>query len=712
MGAAGVAAGKETMFDLINEVSELVYVADFNTYDLLYVNTAGREMFQIKEGLAGQKCYKVLQGRDAPCPFCTNAYLSDGQNYNWEYTNPILGRHYLLKDRLVDWEGKKARLEIAFDISESVWEREKLQNTLDAEQMVLDCVRGLYQGDTLADGMNGTLATLGTYLGADRTYIFEIQGNTMSNTYEWCNDGVHPEMEQLQDLEISAIDRWRPAFDKDECVIIEDLEDIREASPEEYRILHAQSICSLVAMPLKQNERLTGYLGVDNPPAAKIENISPLLHTLRYFVMAAYQRDADKALLTHLSYFDTLTGLYNRNRYIQDIEGLEKEEGPLGIAYLDVNGLKDINDQYGHAYGDDVLVRCAQKIRSVFGDADYYRIGGDEFIVIARGAEETAFLEKVHALRRKFENDPDCQVAVGSQWTESARSAQDLIIQADERMYADKKRYYYNHPTSNRYRHQSDDVLGLTAPGALERQLKDEKFMVYLQPKVCLEDQSTVGAEALIRYRASDDSILLPGHFLPLLEDSDLISQVDFYVFEIACSKVRQWIGEGRSTVPVSVNFSRNTLAQPGFTQKLITIADKYQVPRQWLEIEITESVETVADIDVKALISAVHEAGFTVSVDDFGTHYANLSLLSAVDFDVLKIDKSLVDDIVHNEKTRSLLGALAQVCKQMGTDMVAEGIESQEQAEVLRGLGIAKAQGFLFSRPVPLSVYETQFLK
>ncbi|KAA3400858.1 EAL domain-containing protein, partial [Akkermansia muciniphila] len=237
-------------------------------------------------------------------------------------------------------------------------------------------------------------------------------------------------------------------------------------------------------------------------------------------------------------------------------------------------------------------------------------------------------------------------------------------------------------------------------------------FMVYLQPKVRLDDQSTVGAEALIRYRASDDSILLPGHFLPLLEDSDLISQVDFYVFEIACSKVKQWIGEGRSTVPVSVNFSRNTLAQPGFIERLITIADKYQVPRQWLEIEITESVETMADIDVKALIAAVHDAGFTVSVDDFGTHYANLSLLSAVDFDVLKIDKSLVDDIVHNEKTRSLLGALAQVCKQMGTDMIAEGIESQEQADVLQGLGIAKAQGFLFSKPVPLSVYETQFLK
>lgn len=712
MGAAAAAAGKETMFDLINEVSELVYVADFDTYDLLYVNTAGREMFQIKEGFAGRKCYEVLQGRNAPCPFCTNVYLTSGQNYNWEFTNPILGRHYLLKDRLVEWEGKKARLEIAFDISESVLEREKLQNTLDAEQMVLDCVRGLYQDDTLSDGMNNTLATLGTYLDADRTYIFEIEGSTMSNTYEWCNTGVRPEMEQLQGLEVSAMDRWRPAFDRDECVIIEDLEDIRETSPEEYDILHMQAIRSLVAMPLKQNERLIGYLGVDNPPAAKIENISPLLHTLRYFIMAAYQRDKDKALLTHLSYFDTLTGLYNRNRYTHDIEGLEKEEGPLGIAYLDVNGLKDINDQYGHAYGDQVLVRCAQKIRSVFGNADYYRIGGDEFIVIDRGAEETKFLEKVYALRRTFENDPDCQAAVGSQWTEDARSAQELIIQADERMYADKKRYYYNHPSSNRYRHQSDDVLGLTAPGALERQLKDEKFMVYLQPKVRLDDKSTVGAEALIRYRASDDSILLPGHFLPLLEDSDLISQVDFYVFEIACSKVKQWIGEGRSTVPVSVNFSRNTLAQPGFIERLITIADKYQVPRQWLEIEITESVETMADIDVKALIAAVHDAGFTVSVDDFGTHYANLSLLSAVDFDVLKIDKSLVDDIVHNEKTRSLLGALAQVCKQMGTDMIAEGIESQEQADVLRGLGIAKAQGFLFSKPVPLSVYETQFLK
>ncbi len=694
----------------LNEISELMYVADIANYELLFLNEAGRKTFGVKE-ISGQKCYRVLQGRDAPCEFCTNPHLVPGENITWETTNPITRRHYLLKDRLIQWEDRNARLEIAFDITEAEAEKQALKNALEAEQMVMECVRTLYREHDTDRSVPAMLERLGRFLSADRAYLGIVRDGLISNDFEWCKEGISSQKDSLQDLPLSAIESWLPVFERQECVIIEDLEAIRESKPEEYALLHDQDIHSLVAAPLEQDGKLRRILGVDNPPPERIRSIASLLQTLCYFLMLAYRREESDRELEQLSYFDTLTSLYNRNRYMEDVKGLSGYTGPVGIVYLDVNGLKDINDQLGHASGDRALVECTRCMREVFEGANHYRIGGDEFVIICCGMQKAPFEESVRVLRQRFGERAQYHVAIGAEWASEFVDAQQLIAKADADMYEDKKGFYRRSPVTERYRHHNDEVLRLSDPQVLQDEIRANRFVVYFQPKVSSADRSTVGAEALVRYCARSGSLVLPGHFLPMLEGNRTISQIDFYVFECVCSQLRTWAAQGKQALPVSVNFSRSTLKQPDFVERLCAICRKHTVDKRYLEVELTEAAKEDETDELRALIEKLRQAGFFVSVDDFGTKYANLALLSAIEFDLLKLDKSLVDDIALNARTRTVVESIVEICEKMKIKVVAEGVETEAQLEALRACGVELVQGFLFTEPIPIDAYAARYL-
>lgn len=448
----------DSLLGPMNDISELIYVTDIDNHDLLFLNKAGQESFHI-DNMEGQKCYKALQGKDAPCDFCTTPLLKEGEIYTWEYTNPLTKRHYILKDSLVEWEGRIARMELAFDTTESEKEKIQLKSNLETDKMITECVRMLYQPDDIDAAIGQVLQYLGSFLSAARTYIVYIRDGKMYNDYEWCSEGVSPQKNFLQEMPINLIERWIPYFNNKECIIIEDLEQISTTAPQEYEILHSQSIQSLVVAPLEREGNLIGYFGVDNPPPDRIQNIAPLLQTLCYFLLLARSHSDSQKLLTHLSYYDKLTNFQNRNKYIEDTTALAHSDKPVGIVYLDVNGLKDINDRYGHEFGDKVLVECARRMRSVFAHADFYRIGGDEFVIICPGMDQEQFQNLVRELKARFALDSGCQAAIGSRWIECIDDISREIAIADARMYEDKKAFYRKNPASRRYRHYNDDLL-------------------------------------------------------------------------------------------------------------------------------------------------------------------------------------------------------------------------------------------------------------
>nr|UWI50618.1 sensor domain-containing diguanylate cyclase [Clostridioides difficile] len=438
----------------INEITELMYVSDIDTYELLFVNEAGKKTFNInaEENL---KCYKALQGFDSPCSFCPNSILTKDENYTWEYTNPLTKRHYLLKDRLMEWEGRTARMEIAFDITEVTNEKIELKNGLKREHVLVECIRELYRNHETIDAANYVLEQVGKLFLAERSYIFLIHGDNVSNIAEWCKEGITPQIDNLQNLPQSDFAIWINMFQKQENVIIHDLEDLKLTMEPEYEFLAQQGIKRMIMVPLKRNGKLTGCMGLDNLSPNLIENAVTFFETLSYFIMIAMSRNENEEVLYRMSYLDILTSFYNRNRYIHDIDKLVGKTNSVGVVYLDVNGLKEINDNFGHDYGDELLKTCAKIIQSSFETGSYYRIGGDEFVIICTDITEAKFNEKVQKLKNNFMND-ECKAAIGYKWEENCENIKSTIKNAEELMYADKKEFYHSHQPTGRYRHYTE----------------------------------------------------------------------------------------------------------------------------------------------------------------------------------------------------------------------------------------------------------------
>lgn len=421
---------------------------------------------------------------------------------------------------------------------------------------------------------------------------------------------------------------------------------------------------------MEQNGELAGYLGVDNPPPDKIINIASLLQTLCYFVSLALQHAESQKKLSYLSYHDNSTTFYNRNRYIKDTQKLFNMDTSLGIIYLDVNGLKDVNDQFGHEVGDALLVECARRMKMVFKKADFYRIGGDEFIIICQSIKKESFEKRVKELSESFSKKPVCQVAIGTQWTNAVGNINEMIAEADARMYENKKEFYHKHMISRRYRHHSDEMLHLTNIDYLESEIENGHFVVYLQPKILCEDRSCVGAEALIRYCDNAGTL-----------------------------------------IPLSINFSIESLRGKSFVERILETCKKYQIPTKYIEIEITERVHDEKNFEIKTVISKLRSAGFIVAIDDFETEYANLALLSDAEFDILKLDKSLISNVALNPRTKIIMEYISKICHRLGLDMIAEGIESEEQFFTLCSYGVETVQGYLFSKPLAINVFEEKYL-
>ena len=684
----------------MNEISELMYVSDIDTYDLLFINDVGKKTFRLDER-RGTKCYEALQRRDAPCPFCNIPLMKADETYTWEFTNPLTKRHYLLKDRLMEWEGRRARMEIAFDITETANEKKEMRDRLERDRVLVECLRELHRNHNIAQATDFVLEQVGKLFSAGRAYVFQFQGESFSNTAEWCAQGVEPQIHNLQNLPQTEFTMWFDIFRSQENLLIADVEDLKGTMIQGYELLAAQGIERAVLVPLEREGKVDGCIGLDNPPREHLENAAAFLQTLRYFLMLAIRRSEDEKLLSKLSYHDVLTSFYNRNRYIQDVNGLTGQSVPVGVIYLDVNGLKEVNDHFGHAAGDRVLTRCAQTIRRICKKGSFYRIGGDEFVIIYTGIGKTNFYEIVRELRNNFQGET-CRAAIGTQWAEDCGNLPAVIAEADEIMYADKKAFYRNHQPSGRYRHHTDSARHLTDPDLLREKMADNRFLLYLQPKV--------GAEALVRYRDDDGQIVSPDAFIPILEDSRLISKVDFHVFESVCAKIREWSGQGESPFPISCNFSRCSFMEASFVERLDAICGTYGLSKAYLEIEVTESLNNVDYKKLKAQIDRVRAAGFQVSIDDFGIESSNLALLSMATFDALKIDRGFVKDIMINGNARTVVEAMVGMCRKMDIRLIAEGVEDEKQLAVLKECGVRIVQGFLFSRPIPVEEYEKKY--
>lgn len=694
----------------INEISELMYISDIDTYELLFINEAGKKTFQIDDNQPNLKCYKALHGFDEPCSFCTNKILKMNETYSWEYPNPILKKHYLLKNRLIEWDGRIAKMEIAFDITETNDEKNELKRRLERDDIRLACVGELYNNRNIEVAINKVLEYIGKLFWAERAYVFLFHDNYYSNIAEWCKEGISPEINNLQNIPLEDYQIWVDELDKQKKVVINDIEEIKDTFPTGYKLLFRQGIRNIVWIPLIKDGKVSGLIGLDNQELSMAETAVPFLQTVQYFLSLTMQRNENEKKLFELSQIDKLTSFYNRNRFIQDVSEFKECKSSIGVVYLDINGLKETNDCFGHDAGDKLIQECASVMKARVSSKHIYRIGGDEFVILYVNIAKELFYDNVQLLKNSF-GSSQCQIAIGCKWNETCIHIEDIIKEADELMYNDKKKFYQGHHATKRYRHNNDLLEFLANPNILVEKIKNNNFKVYLQSKIDVNNGRIVGAEALIRYKDENGLIIAPDKFIPVLEDAYFISKIDYYVFEEVCKNLSVWNKQGNPIFTISSNFSRVTFMDDNFVKRIEAISDKYHIQRQLLEIEITESTNST-DLDtLVARINQIRNSGFKVAIDDFGVESSNLVLLSLVNFDVLKIDKGFVKDVISNKKSRIIIGTIAKMCDEMGIQLIAEGIEDEQQLNILSKYGVKTVQGFLFSKPILISEYQKNVL-
>ncbi len=680
----------------------LCYIADTETYELLYLNKKTRETFNIKhhEEYLGKPCYVILQNKKYPCSFCTNAKLEEGKVLSWNTQNKRTQKHYALFDTLLQLNGRKVRIETAFDMSEHQEQVIRLSQRLMEEETLLHCIHTLMENVEIDEAINKLLEIIGTHYRAERTYLFELDYKTAlaHNTYEWCVDKSLHELEKLQNIPLEALEPFIEHFQVHKELYVKNLEHEFEEHTEIYTALHRKQVKSMLMVPLYTKNIVVGFLGVDNPQHADLD--FTLLHSVALFVYDDLKKRRMRQQLEHLSYTDMMTGLYNRNKYIERVAELEQMKlQSFGVVYADVNGLKQANDLYGHNYGDRILKSVATKLSAAL-KKDVYRIGGDEFIAFCPNISQQEFETLVAHLRKTALPQGDCSFSIGSLWKDKDIDVLREITRSDEIMYAEKQNYYKTMLPGrvNRRSAAAESVLS---------EIREGLFCTYLQPKVDLQTGKIVGAEALVRKHDHNGHVISPARFIPIYEHDGTIRHVDFFVLESVCQILAKIMTLGIAPLKISLNFSRVTFMEYDLVNAITTICDTYSIPYNYIDVEITETADKMDSDFFEEKLKNIRDAGFCVSLDDFGTNYSNLIILSLSEFSTIKMDKSLIDNISQNIKNRTIVEYLIKMINALKESVcIAEGIETEEQKEFLQQCGCMYGQGYLFYKPVPIETF------
>ncbi|MBG0626317.1 EAL domain-containing protein [Enterobacter roggenkampii] len=412
--------------------------------------------------------------------------------------------------------------------------------------------------------------------------------------------------------------------------------------------------------------------------------------------------------------FDALTGLANRHQMdirMQDcLRSALLSNRQFAVIFLNVDHFKRVNDTWGHSVGDELLITVAQRITSrLTREMTLARLGGDAFILLVPECDD----DKLNALLASLLEDVRRPLSICGHTLSTTISAgvslypQDGETLHELKLKADAALHHVKDDGRNGWAHyRSEMSTAIPAkPGFLQelsQALERDQFELWYQPTWYAQEKTIHGFEALLRWRHPEQGVVLPGLFIPSLEQTGLIIPVGNWAIEAACRQLHFWTEQGFSQWTLSLNLSPVQFEQPDIFHIVSSMLEKYSLSPSRLILEVTEST-ALKNLDRSIeLLNAFNHAGITVSIDDFGTGYSNLLMLSVLPAKELKIDKSFVTSMLENEKSYKLVETIMSIARTMEMNVVAEGIETQEQQEVLTRLGCDYLQGYLFSRPLP----------
>lgn len=420
--------------------------------------------------------------------------------------------------------------------------------------------------------------------------------------------------------------------------------------------------------------------------------------------------------LDYLTSHDQLTGLANRERFksalADTMVSVQRLGGILPIILIDLDRFKLINDSLGHHVGDEVLIEMARRLQGCVRGSDVVaRLGGDEFALLFGAVQETDFVDRMcRKIGARLAEPVVIQGTVlhtsgslgVSLYPQDADSVDELLRNADTAMYQAKARgrntvCFFSHElsTHSRARFERESLLRLALPR--------RELLLYFQPQILANNGQLVGFEALLRWNCAQLGLVPPDEFIPLAEDTGLIVDIGDWVLEQACRQWVVWRMQHGAALRVSVNLSAHQLRDQGLVSRIAGLMAQHGVPHEVIELELTESVAMHDPTTSIQTMRGLREIGVSLAVDDFGTGYSSLSYLKTLPIQRLKLDRSFVKDIETDPDDKAICTATIALAHSLGLEVVAEGVETQEQHAFLLSRGCDLMQGYLFGRPLPV---------
>lgn len=453
----------------------------------------------------------------------------------------------------------------------------------------------------------------------------------------------------------------------------------------------------------------------------------PQINFLCHAINMIFSKATLTRLIRYATITDSITGIANTAGLHMFLEIICKQhtQAQYTAFFMNIKNFRYYNQRFGSRNGDAILRRFSQRVNDyMLPDEKFARLGGDNFVAIVKSERRESFQDfmtcvKLHINLGETINTFYLSVRMGIYEVLSTDSSSEIMNNSSIALCIAKNSPHH-------------DYIWFR-PDMIERSLHDKEisnkfssaidnneFVVYYQPKIDLRDGSLCGSEALVRWK-KDNTIVPPTEFIPVLEREGTICVMDFYVLECVCSQIRSWLQQGIEPVRVSANFSKIHLHNKNLAEDIIAVLKKYDVDSKYIEVEITE---TCGYEDFDALydfVKSMKNYGIHTSIDDFGTGYSSLNLLSDLDVDIIKLDKSFIQTSdypnVHksdkkHKSTEIVIKTIINMAHELGMQIICEGVETDEQARFLKELNCDMVQGYLYARPLPVEEYENILLK
>lgn len=597
------------------------------------------------------------------------------------------------------------------------YENQILKSELEAEHFILTQMAELGKVRNVREcqvAINNLLEKIGHFTKADRAYIVDEKDGCYYNTYEWCNEGIEPQINQLQNLRAEDMPYWIPKLSSGESIFIEDLENVKETMPVEYEILKPQNIHTLIVFPIILSNTLKGFIGVDNPNIKDAKDVIRLLAALGSYLGTTRENAAVYAKLEYRLNYDSLTKAYNRYGFYKNAQKLIKEHTDTEYCLIlsDIKSFKLINEIYGENIADKILIDEVNIIRQKMkGNSVLGRLNGDiiAMVIPKEYLSEKEFSDMIKLLSDRYSNKNfRLHIYLGVYYikdvNETIRQMVDKVSLVIMKSKGNMSNYilYYD---ENSYR---NDIFKQQLIGEFETALNENQFCMYLQPQTD-KDGNMLGAEALIRWNHPNMGLIMPGAFIECFEDAGLIYRLDNYIWEEAAKQLKIWKDSGYNYY-ISVNISAKDFYHIDVYQTFKNLVSKYGIDTDKLHIEITETALSEDKQAAHKTIERLHDEGFIIEIDDFGSGYSSFNFLKDVCADVIKIDRVFLKKSSHEERGEQILKSIISLSHDIGMDVITEGVENVDQLSMLAKMNCDWFQGYYFSKPITVGDFEEKY--